>query len=470
MRLDRLDASYIEKKKLPTKVIQFGEGNFLRAFFDWQIQQMNNQGLFNGGIAVVQPLEDGRTEELDSQDNLYTLLLQGRKDGKPYESSEIIESINKTVRPYDDYDSYLSLATDDNIEIIVSNTTEAGISFNDNDQLTDRPQKSYPGKLTALLYKRFKLGKKGFIILPCELIKNNGTVLKTIVLDYAKKWNLGTGFISWINNENKFYSTLVDRIVPGYPLEQINDIQNKLGYLDKCLVKAEPFMLFVIEADESIEEILPFSKSGLNTVLTSDIQPYRDRKVSLLNGPHTSMSILGRLMDLESVTQVMQNNIMSQFIYNEMMDEIIPTIRLPKTELIDYSKQVMERFDNPFINHKLSSIALNSISKVRTRLLPSFIEYYRINNKVPKHITLVLSAYIYVYTRQSKLNIYDTKDVLDIFEQLKKSEKYVELILSSEKLWGEDMTKYFDLTEMVEEDIQSFITDGVEKTIKKRLD
>ncbi len=467
MKIKNINSTYKKLPNYPTKVIQFGEGNFLRAFIDWQIQQMNKKNIFNGGVAIVQPLNVGRTHQLDDQDDLYTVLLEGKLDGLKIKSNEIIENINKTVRPYENYDSYLSLAENDDIQIIISNTTEAGIAFDVDDKLEDSPQKSYPGKLTALLYKRFKLNKSGFYIVPCELINHNGDVLKKIIIKYAKLWNLGPDFINWINNSNKFYSTLVDRIVPGYPADQIEEIQNRLGYRDDNIVKAEPFMLFVIEGDEELEKVFPLKKAGLNVVFTNNLQPYRDRKVSLLNGPHTSMNILGQLMGIRTVTEVMNNKVLYQFISDEMQKEIMPTINLSDKKLMLYSDQVKERFDNPFIEHELKSIGLNSISKIKTRLLPILKKDIEEFDEIPSRITLVLAAYIYVYSMQSEITPQDTNDVLEKFRELSKSSNYIELILSNEYLWGEDLTSYPELLRQVINDINLINEYGVKRVIEK---
>jgi len=257
--MKKINELNLDKKKFPTKVIQFGEGNFLRAFIDWQIQQMNNQQLFNGGITIVQPIEKGMIDYLEAQDNLYTVTLEGLLDGKKIQSDEVITSINNTINPYAKFSEYLELAEEDTIEVIFSNTTEAGIAYDETDQKGAAPAKSYPGKLTQLLYRRFELNKAGFHIIPCELINYNGEKLKEIILKYADLWDLGTGFKEWIEKENYFYGTLVDRIVPGFPHENKEEVFERIGYEDNMLVKAEAFLLFVIEGNSKLAEVLPWS-------------------------------------------------------------------------------------------------------------------------------------------------------------------------------------------------------------------
>ncbi|MBA1434545.1 tagaturonate reductase [Bombilactobacillus bombi] len=464
--LKQLDNTFRELPKYPTKVIQFGEGNFLRAFIDWQIQQMNKQGLFHGGVAVVQPLKDGMTKILDEQEGLYTTLLEGKLNGKKIQEHEVIESINETVRPYEDYQSYLNLAKNDNIQFIFSNTTEAGITFDENDKLSDKPQNSYPGKLTALLYERFKLGKKGFQIIPCELINHNGNTLKKLVLKYAKLWNLGQDFIDWLNNENDFYATLVDRIVPGYPKDRSADLEKEWNYHDKLIVKAEPFLIFVIEGDKKLEQLLPLKKAGLNVVVTDNMQPYRNRKVSLLNGPHTTMSPIARLAGIDTVGKVMQDSDFYKFINDEMYQEIIPTVSLPEKELVDYAEGVKERFENPYVNHELSSIALNSISKFQARLLPTFKKYVELKHKLPQRITLALASYLKIYFGKADFAPQDTPEILAEFDKLKQTNSYITNALADDKLWGEDLTKIDGLIDLIKQDLEIIDQQGARKAVQ----
>lgn len=464
--LKQLDNTFRKLPKYPTKVIQFGEGNFLRAFIDWQIQQMNKQGLFQGGIAVVQPIGKGMTKVLDEQDDLYTTLLEGKLNGQKVQDHEIIESINETIRPYEDYQSYLDLAKNDDIQFIFSNTTEAGIAFDENDNLTDHPQNSYPGKLTALLYERFKLGKQGFQIIPCELINHNGNTLKEIVLKYAQLWNLGQDFVNWINQENDFYATLVDRIVPGYPKERAADLEKEWNYHDRLIVKAEPFLIFVIEGDKKLEKLLPLKEAGLNVVVTDDMQPYRNRKVSLLNGPHTTMSPIARLAGIDTVGQVMKDPDFYKFINDEMYQEIIPTVALPEQELNDYAEGVKERFENPYVNHELSSIALNSISKFQARLLPTFKRYFAKEKKLPLRITLALASYLKIYAGKADFAPEDTPEVLAEFKELRQKDNYVQAALADEKLWGEDLTQFSGLIDLVKQDLQIIDQQGSRKAVQ----
>lgn len=461
----------IELKKVnyPVKVIQFGEGNFLRAFIEWQIQQMNNKGLFKGSVALVQPIERGMIDRLDEQNNNYTVVLEGLLEGKKVQSDEIITAIDRTINPYKNFENYLKLADIESAEFIFSNTTEAGIAYNANDKLEDKPAKTYPAKLTQLLYRRFENKMSGFQIVPCELIEHNGDSLKRIVLQYAHLWNLGDKFVAWINNENSFYSTLVDRIVPGFPRDNKEEVFERIGYEDNMLVKAEAFLLFVIEGDKKLEEVLPLKKAGLNVIVTDDMQPYRERKVRLLNGPHTTMAPLALLAGVETVGDVMKDVDFLQFINDEMYDEISPMIALPKEELAMYVEAIKERFNNPFVRHELTSIALNSMSKCEYRLLPTIIQNIERTGKVPERITLAFSAWLYIYGPygQTAVEPQDTPDVMTALEKMKKSDDFVTAVLGYEAFLGCDLTKYPELVAQVKKNIDDIQEVGTRALVKK---
>lgn len=449
--MKQLSAAIVEKAPaLPTKVIQFGEGNFMRAFIDWQFQQMNQKGLFNGKATIVQPLSQGLGEMLKEQDYLYTVILEGLMNGEVINEAEIITSVESVINPYENWDAYLALAENDDAEFIISNTTEAGIQYNPKDTLENAPQQSFPAKLTALLYRRFQLDKAGFTIIPCELIDRNGERLKEIVLTYAKDWQLGDAFIDWLKTENVFCCSLVDRIVPGYPRETAQELNEKHGYIDKLMVKAEPFLLWVIEGPEKLRDTLPLEKSGLNVVVTSDMTPYRERKVHLLNGPHTAMVPLAMLAELDTVESVMTDQDFQLFVDNLFTDELITVLSLPKEELVDYSEQIKERFLNPFANHQLSAISLNSVSKFKARLLPVFLQYVEKMQTLPPYMTAALAALILSY-RGDQITPQDDPEVLSIMQSAwKQPETAVSSILSQSTLWGQDLTEVPGIVSQVE--------------------
>ena len=414
-----------EKKIRPERIIQFGEGGFLRGFVDWMIQKLNDNGSFDGSVVVVQPIAQGMCDMLEKQNCVYTHVIRGVEGVE----KSIIDVISRCVKPYDDFDEYLKLAENPDMRFIVSNTTEAGIVFETEDKMTDVPPKTFPAKLTLLLKRRYDLGLKGFILLPCELIDRNGDNLKKCVLQYADLWNLGDGFKAWIENDNVFANTLVDRINTGYPRGE--DLG--LGYEDNMVNTSEYFHLWVIECNADIEKELPFKSAGLNVIVTKDkLNMYRTRKVRILNGAHTSLVPYALLSGFDTVKSCIDDEKMCAHVRACVFDEIIPTLDLPKDELVEYAEGVIERFANPYIKHYLSSIALNSVSKFKVRVLPSILEYIKRYNKMPA--TLIFSfAKLIDFYKTDMTN--DDKDVTSFMKSASVKE-----ILANEKLWGEDLS------------------------------
>ena len=420
------------KPKRTERIIQFGEGGFLRAFVDWIVQLTDEKTDFDASVVVVQPIEKGMCDMLEKQNCVYTLIMRGLKDGVPTVDKKVIDCISRTVQPYRDFDEYLKLAENSDFRFVVSNTTESGIAFNDSDRPDNAPNITFPAKVTMLLKKRFDLGLNGFIFLPCELIEKNGQTLKKYVLEYAKLWNLGTDFEKWVEGENIFCNTLVDRIVTGYPRDEKID----LGYEDNMLDTSEIFHLWVIEAKDDEQKILknefPFEKAELNIIVTDNLDRYRTRKVRILNGAHTSMIPYALLSKIETVGECMKDEKMSRFVKECVFDEIIPTLDLPTDELIDYANNVFERFSNPYIKHMCSSIALNSVSKFKVRVLPSITEYIKRKGEMPKHLLFSFARLIEFYKTDMPN---DDKDVMKFMK-----ESDAKTILSNEKLWGEDLS------------------------------
>lgn len=406
------------------KVIQFGEGGFLRGFADWMLQTVNEKTDFAGKVAVVQPIEKGMCDMLTAQGCIYTHLCRG------VEGVDIkkIDVISRCVKPYDDFDEYLQLAKNPDFRFIISNTTEAGICFEQTDKITDRPAKSFPGKLTQLLKKRFELKLGGFVFLPCELIDKNGENLKNCIMKYADLWNLGEEFKDWINSENIFCNTLVDRINTGYPKDE--DIL--LGYEDKMINTSEYFHLWVIEGYDRLFDEIPFDKCGLNVILTDNIEMYRKRKVRILNGAHTALVPYALLSGFDTVKSCMDDKVMHEHIRRCVYDEIIPTLELPREELVEYADNVLKRFANPYIKHYLSSIALNSISKFKVRVLPSILEYIKRFNKTPQTLVFSFAKLIDFYKTDM------TNDDAEVTAFMKNSS--VKEILANASLWGEDLS------------------------------
>ena len=410
-------------------IIQFGEGGFLRGFADWMVQKMTDCGAFEGKVVVVQPIEQGMCDMLTAQDCKYTHIIRGSEG---VEVSKI-DVISRCVKPYEDFESYLSLADIPSMRFIISNTTESGIVFSNTDTKAKAPEISFPAKLTMLLERRFKNGFGGFIILPCELIDRNGDNLKKCVLAYADLWNMGEDFKAWVENENVFTNTLVDRINTGYPKgEELN-----LGYEDNMVNTSEYFHLWVIETDFDIEKELPFSKADLNVIVTKDkLEMYRTRKVRILNGAHTSLVPYALLSGLDTVKSCMDDETMKEHIRKCVFEEIIPTLDLPKDELVDYANNVLIRFSNPYIKHYLSSIALNSVSKFKVRVLPSILEYNKRFGKLPETLTFAFAKLIEFYRTDM------TNDAPDVVEFMKTAS--VKDILAKTDYWGEDLSFMYD--------------------------
>ena len=413
------------KTDRPIKVIQFGEGGFLRGFADWMIQKMNEQADFNGNVAVVQPIENGMCDLLTEQNCNYTHIIRGSEGVE----TDVIDVISHCVKPYEDFEAYLALAENPDARFIISNTTESGIVFSPNDKMTDTPPASFPAKLTLLLKRRFERGLGGFILLPCELIDRNGDNLKKTVLQYAELWGLGEAFVAWVERENVFCNTLVDRINTGYPKDEALD----LGYEDKMVNTSEFFHLWVIETDFDIEAEMPFSKAGLNVIVTKDaLERYRTRKVRILNGAHTSMVPFALLSGFDTVKSCMDDEKMRAYVRKCVFEEIIPTLDLPKAELEDYAENVLTRFANPYIKHYLSSIALNSVSKFKVRVLPSILEYKKRYGTYPQTLIFAFAKLLAFYKTDM------TNDDPAVTEFMKT--RSTADILANVAFWGEDLT------------------------------
>jgi len=377
----------------PITILQIGEGNFLRGFFDWMLQQCRKQGLYDGSIAVTQPRAQGRAkiEELASQDGLYTLVIRGLENGKSVERTDVISVFNKVFDPYSNWEQYLALAADPELKFVVSNTTEAGLVYRPESITEGEPIHSYPGKLTKLLYERFVYfdgaPERGLICLPCELLERNGDELRSCVLRYCEDWGYPDSFKQWIMEHNRFLNSLVDRIVTGYPDEATAEGWfQEWGYSDPLLTTAEPYHLWAIEGEPELDELLPLRKAGLNVHWVSDLKPFQQRKVRILNGAHTLMTPLGILYGLEHVRETMEHSELGPFIRRSVEDEIIPALPYSGEELAAYANDVYERFLNPYIRHRLSDIAMNSLSKFKTRLLPTMLHYTRNDDKLPNDI------------------------------------------------------------------------------------
>ncbi len=413
------------KPNRTVKVLQYGEGGFLRGFVDWMLQKLNDAGHWNGSVAVVQPIEKGMCDMLTDQNCLYTHIIRGAEGVE----KTLVDVIDHCVKPYEDFEAYLKHAENPDLRFIVSNTTESGIVFEADNKSTDIPPHSFPAKVTLFLKRRFDLRLPGFVFIPCELIDRNGDNLKKCVLQYVELWNMGEAFANWIENENVFCNTLVDRINTGYPRDEKID----LDYEDNMINTSEYFHLWVIETDHDLEAELPFTKSGLNVIVTKDaLERYRTRKVRLLNGAHTSMVAHALLSGLETVRQCMEDEAMHNFLETCLYQEIIPTLDLPQDELKAYAADVLTRFGNPYIKHYLADISLNSISKYKVRVLPSVLEYKNRFGTYPKNLIKGLARILEFYRDGTPR---DDASVIDYIRNHTNEE-----ILAHTEFWGEDLT------------------------------
>lgn len=454
----------------PERILQFGEGNFLRAFVDYFVDVMNEKVGFNSKIVVCQPIEAGLGDMMNEQEGLYTLYMRGSEKGEEVTEKRLISCVSRCINPYHEYDKLMEIATNPELRYITCNTTEAGIVFDPSCKLEEMPPSSYPAKLTQFLYKRFQSFEKakGFVILSCELIDNNGKELERCVLEYAKLWNLGDAFITWIQEENIFCSTLVDRIVTGYPRSEVAKLCEEQGYEDKLIVTSEIFSFWVIEGPVSLASELPFKEAGLPVIITENHTPYKQRKVRILNGAHTSMVLGAYLAGQNIVRDCMKDEVICGFMNKTINDEIMPTLTLPKEEIEEFAASVADRFNNPFIDHELLAISLNSTSKWKARVLPSLKGYVEKFATLPNCIVASFAFYIAFYRG---VKVVDDKEILDFYFNHKDDDlkTLVHAVCTNEGFFGEDLTKIQGFEEMVFNYLTMTIDLGAYETMKVAL-
>ena len=462
------------KVERPIKVLQFGEGNFLRAFVDYMIDIANETGDFNGDIVLVKPIEFGTLDLFHKQECQYTVQLRGIVDGEAKRINRVVTSVADVVDAYGEYEKYAAFAKLDTLRFIVSNTTEAGIVYDDTDRFEFNPPKTYPGKLTKFLFERYTHFEgaldKGLVILPVELIDDNGIHLRECVLKLAALWNLGEAFIKWIDDACVFTSTLVDRIVTGYPRDEAAALCEEFGYQDNLIVTGEPFALWVIESAKDISNDLPLPQAGLPVIFTDNQKPYKQRKVRILNGAHTSFVLASYLAGNDIVLESMEDELVFNFMKATIFDEVIPTLTLPKEDLVDFANAVITRFNNPYVKHALLSISLNSVSKWRARCMPSFLGYIENEGKLPAHLTFSLAALMAFYTGTeirdkalighrdgAEYNILDDAAVLEFFaaNSSKEAGEFAHATLSNLDFWGQDLSAIAG----VEEAVTTYLSD-----------
>ncbi|WP_038182237.1 tagaturonate reductase [Vibrio rhizosphaerae] len=462
----------------PEKIIQFGEGNFLRAFVDWQIDLLNEQTDFNAGVTVVRPIDAGHPK-LDTQGGVYTALIRGINEaGDSVSQPRIVTSVNREVLAYGEYEQVLQIAENPELAWVVSNTTEAGIAFDAQDRVDAFPPKTFPAKLTQFLFRRYQhfegAQDKGLILLPCELIDDNGEKLKEMVLKYARLWKLEDGFTNWILTANTFCSTLVDRIVTGYPRDEIDALETTLGYQDKFLVAAEYYYLFVIQGPQWLNDRLKLDQCPLNIKIVDNIKPYKERKVGILNGAHTAMVPVAYLSGLDTVGQAMQDEDVATFLDELLNDEVIPSLSMSEEELQAFKESVLDRFRNPYIKHYLISIALNSLTKFKTRLLPQLITYTKSRGTAPKFLSFSLAAlYCFYLGRRDgdDIPLNDDEHLLDHFKTWRTTTGShaapVRDFLGLQQHWDVDLTELPNLENLVVTYVDTIQSIGMKAALKK---
>ncbi len=482
--LSRSNSPVELRKQGKERVMQFGEGNFLRAFVDCFIDMGNEKGVFDGSAALVQPIDKGLADMINAQDGLYTLLLRGKQGGEEHLEKRIVQSVSRCIDPYKSYSDFLALAASPDLRFVISNTTEAGIVFTGADKLSDAPQASFPGKVAAMLYHRYKaLGaKSGLIFLCCELIDQNGDKLLECVLKNAELWGLENGFCEYVKNENIFCNTLVDRIVTGYPRAEAAELCTKFGYQDNLIDTAEPFGLWVIEAPEYVRKEFPLDKAGCPVVFTDDVKPYKLRKVRMLNGAHTSMVAMAYLCGVDTVGECMTDKEIRAFMTKALYNEIMPLIPLERSDLEAFASALYERFENPYNRHLLLSISLNTVSKYTARVLPSVKAYITDGRGIPKCLTLGMASLIafycgakktadgYVNTREGmEYKVSDDDFVLEFFANKSLSADNSALtaeVLSRTDFWGEELTKLAGFEEAVCADLNLIYSKGMRAALE----
>lgn len=466
----------------PERIIQFGEGNFLRAFIDWQIDLLNEHTDLNAGVVIVRPIQSDFPPSLSIQDGLYTTIIRGlNEQGESVSDARLIRSVNREISVYDDYDAFLKLAHNPDMRFVFSNTTEAGISYHAGDKFDDAPAVSYPAKLTRLLFERFShfngAADKGWIIIPCELIDYNGDALRELVLRYAQEWALPAAFIRWLNDANSFCSTLVDRIVTGYPRDEVTTLEAELGYHDGFLDTAEHFYLFVIQGPASLARELRLDKHPLNVLIVDDIKPYKERKVAILNGAHTALVPVAFLAGLDTVGEAMNDAEICAFVEKAIYQEIIPVLDLPRDELESFASAVTGRFRNPYIRHQLLSIALNGMTKYRTRILPQLLAGQKVTGQLPARLTFALAALIAFYRAERNGDNYPVQDDaswLERYQQLwaqhrdrqLSTRELVHSVLSVSEHWEQDLTQVSGLVDQVTLDLDAILLKGMRAAVK----
>ncbi len=444
------------------KIVQFGEGNFLRSFADVYFNELNEKFNLDYSVDIVVPINSCKTERYADIKDGYFVVFCGVKDGVCKREFKKITCINRVISPFENKKAFFDLSRDENLKIIVSNTTEAGIVFNEDDRAENFPFVSFPAKLTLFLYERFKSGGGNLFLLPVELIDDNANALLNAVRKYVKLFDLGEDFYNW-NEKNLYLNTLVDRIVSGDPKNSAQELYSLVGKEDELLSVCEPFGLWIIERGKGVESVIKEGDHNVKIILTNDISYYKKRKVRVLNGSHTNLVAMGLFYGCKTVYDCMQNEDLKNFFIDTATNEIIPFVSDCYEETYSFFKEVKDRFLNEYLNHELTSIALNSVSKWRARNLPSFRDYYAKHGKIPENLTLGVSALIALYARAKKqedgyysdtplgkIKLTDGENFLKTL-----SEGNIDSFLRDESAFG-DMSEYEGFIQRVKENVSIF--------------
>ncbi|MEM8526935.1 MAG: tagaturonate reductase [Bacteroidota bacterium] len=455
--------------QLTPKIIEFGTGNFIRAFANSMIQKLNEETDFKGSVVMVKPTssQSNAYKNLLAQNGLYHVITRGIENGEVVDKSKLITCVEKVIHPWLEFEEYLKLAKSETLEVVLTNVTEAGVVFDANDQFSDAPAASSPGKMTQLLYERFQHfngdASKGWIFIPCELLQDNGQKLRDCILQFVEHWNLGEEFKNWVINCNTFCDTLVDRIVPGFPHATAAEIKEQLGFDDQLLVAAEPYHIWAIEAPEKVQQLLPFDKIGLNVRYTDELEKYRTLKVRILNGAHTSMVPVGVLAGRELVRETVETSPTKEYVQDVIFKEILPTLDFPQEELEAYANDVLDRFKNPFIRHKLLDIALNCVSKFRPRVFSSIVPFYEKFNAIPDNMAKAVAALIYFYKgeknplRDEAKHIEFFGNLWSTYEQNQDLDALISSVLAYETAWEKDLNEIKGLKEVVKKHLEGYV-------------
>lgn len=482
-KLDRLTANV--SKIHPEKILQFGGGNFLRGFVDWMVDVYNEKTCAGLGILVVKPTEQGDYEAWRAQGGLFHVLTEGIKNGKLVDESRLVKCVSRIVHAYEEWAAFLKSAENPAMRYIISNTTETGIRFSENDKITDTPPHEFPAKLTLWLHHRYQhFGgsmEAGCVLFPTELLALNGSLLRDCILQYADHWGLATDFKKWISAANIFCNTLVDRIIPGVGKNEMEAAWQRLGFQDEMVTQGEPYHLWAIEAPQSVREELPLDKIGLNIIYTDDLTPYRTSKVRILNGAHTVMVSVAYLYGLETVRETVEHEVLGRYVHEIIFNEILPTLDLPDMDVELFANNVLDRYRNPYIHHKLLSISLNSISKFKVRILPSLFAFQQKKDFLPKYIVLSFAAIIRFYKGEYnglKIPLNDEPYIIEFFKKIWEEHDgsaagishLIQKILQWEKAWGMDLSGMPGLHGLLVEYVTEIETAGMQATLKSCID